>query len=59
MKKYVIRNKKRNIYYCLDISKNSYHFVSDIKEAKIFKTKKEANNKMKELSGDNFEVINV
>lgn len=60
MSKYIIKNKKRNIYYKLDICKNNYHFVADIKEAKVFGTKKEANAKLKQLSNkDVYEVINV
>lgn len=60
MKKYVIKNIKRNIYYRLDISNHTYHFVFDIRDAKVFDTKKEANAKLKQLSNkDVFEVINV
>ena len=56
---YVIRNKKRDIFYKLDVCKGVYHFVINECEAKKFSKKKgEARiNKFKDPS--NFELVEI
>lgn len=58
MKKYVIKNKKYKNYYQKNITKDFNHFVAEIKEAKIFNGKREANKVIKTFNKlDNYEII--
>ena len=55
---YVIQHKTNKSFYKLKINKNMKHFVLNIKEAKKFKTKKLAQNILKDFNNPkNYEII--
>ena len=55
---YVIQHKINKSFYKLKINKNMKHFVLNIKEAKKFKTKKLAQNILKDFKNPkNYEII--
>lgn len=55
---YVIQHKTNRSFYKLKINKNMKHFVLNIKEAKKFKTKKLAQNILKDFKNPkNYEII--
>ena len=57
MKKYVIRNIKRNNYYAKHISNEISHFVCDVEEARKFNSKKQAINTINKIGKqENYEI---
>lgn len=55
---YVIQHKENKSYYKSKITKEIKHFVLDIKYAKKFKTKKLAQNILKDFKNQkNYEII--
>lgn len=57
---YVIQHKEYKNYYKLKINKDIKHFVIDIKEAKKFKTKKLAQNILKDFKNPkNYELVRI
>ena len=57
---YVIRNVNYGNYYKKVLFPGQYHFVSDSREANIFKTKKEANMIFSGFKHkENFEIVKV
>lgn len=59
MNKYAIVNKY-NMYYSNTISKDLYHFCGSLKEAHIFNTKGEANQKLKKFKKqENYKVVKI
>lgn len=51
--KYVIKNVKYNVYYNKMVADNVFHFVKNLKEAKIFKNEEDARKVLQEVFNNN------
>lgn len=57
--RYVIKNVKYNVFYNKSISNNLYHFVREMKDAKIFKKEDDARKVLEEVLKNNSKYVIV
>lgn len=56
---YVIKNLKYDNYYSSHIIAKQYHFVKDIRDAKYYSSKRDAQKMLKNFKEEDFEIVGV